>query len=161
MGRLSWRLCHGASSRRGVCRVPAARLVTEMTACFVSLQSSHTDSLKACSQTNRCSCDARYLDLSLSLAHAHSTYKLSERRHITRDSMQARTLWCSTEHHKASLLWFNPTNDAVLSYDILYVCVYFTSQDLIIQSCWGENSEVYFPVVDIFQLPNSGADEWM
>lgn len=48
---------------------------------------------------------------SLALLHVHSPYKLSERRHITRASMQAR---CDVRQNIgiASLLWFNPTNDS-------------------------------------------------
>lgn len=82
-GGQRWRLCHGASSRWGVCWVPAAKLVTEMTACFVSLQGPHTDSLQAWRQTNRRSSNARYRDLSLAFSLSVSlspSYKLSEQR---------------------------------------------------------------------------------
>lgn len=53
---------------------------------------------------------------SLALFHVRSTYKLSERRHITRASMQAR---CDVQQNIgiASLLWFNPANDAILLYN--------------------------------------------
>lgn len=57
---------------------------------------------------------------SLALLHVHSTYKLSERSHITKASMQAR---CDVQQNIgiASLLWFNPTNDAILLYNICVV----------------------------------------
>lgn len=44
-------MCHGVASRCGVRRVPAARLVTEMTARCVSQRGPRADSLRARSQT--------------------------------------------------------------------------------------------------------------
>lgn len=44
-------MCHGVASRCRVRRVPAARLVTEMTACCVSQRGPRADSLRARSQT--------------------------------------------------------------------------------------------------------------
>lgn len=97
--------CHNILSQWGVCWVPAATLVTEMTACFVSPHSPHTDSLKAWSQTNRCSSDARYLKFYLSLSlmhsladtHACSMQYIQDVREKTH-TVTKQTCWCSDQH---------------------------------------------------------------
>lgn len=68
----SWRLCQSFVSHWGVCWAPAAKLVKEMTACYVSLHNPRTDSLKAWSQTNRGINDARYHKISLPVSLTHS-----------------------------------------------------------------------------------------
>lgn len=63
---------------------------------------------------------------SLALLHVHSTYKLSERRHITRASMQARGD-VQQNIGIASLLWFNPANDAILLYNTC-ACLFYVKR---------------------------------
>lgn len=96
-------MCHGVTSRWGVRRVPAARLVTEMTACCVSRRGPRADSLRARSQTRTDAAPTPGISRSLLLfvstprgRNYDKTKKKKKKKEPTQHKTHSRTtFWCS------------------------------------------------------------------